>query len=86
MIFGIFFISLNDLCYWHDRFIVLFLFWGLQKTMFCLFNKQIKQVILMLNSQKININLQMRHLNSHLWVIKKEYGIAPSEVNIEGTT
>lgn len=42
MIFGIFFISLNDLCYWHDRFIVLFLFWGLQKTMFCLFNKQIK--------------------------------------------
>lgn len=38
MIFGIFFISLNDLCYWHDRFIVLFLFWGLQK----MFNKQIK--------------------------------------------
>ncbi len=23
----------------------------------------------MLNSQKININLQLRHLNSHLWVI-----------------
>ena len=42
MIFGIFFTSLNDLCYWHDRFIVLFLFGGLQKTMFCLFNKQIK--------------------------------------------
>ncbi len=40
----------------------------------------------MLNSQKININLQLRHLNSHLCVIKKEYGIAPSEVNIEGTT
>ncbi len=40
----------------------------------------------MLNSQKININLQLRHLYSHLWVIKKEYGIVPSDVNIEGTT
>lgn len=40
----------------------------------------------MLNSQKININLQLRHLYSHLLVIKKEYGIAPSEVNIGGTT
>ena len=40
----------------------------------------------MLNSQKININLQLRHLYSHLWVIKMEYGIAPSDVNIEGTT
>lgn len=40
----------------------------------------------MLNSQKININLQLRHLYSYLWVIKKEYGIASSDVNIEGTT